>query len=319
MLTLAQAKELSQDKLTNHIIDEFVESPLMNDMPFDNTVTSNNGKSLAYVYNRVTTQPTAGTRAINGEYTAQETVTTQKTVNLKVMGGAYKIDRVLAKNEKKVVEQVKFQSEQKAKATKAVFHDLVINGDSAVDAEQFDGIEKSVTGTVTEFVPTDVIDLSTSAAIDANYKTFLFYLRKMLGKMDGEATHIAINSDLYAIFQTIADRVPNIRYDKDTLGNEIIKYGTAKLIKMGDKPGTTDPIIPIAAATGLTSLYAIRMGMDGVHGVSPEGDTLIEIILPDFKTAGAVKEGEVEFVGAIAIESSRSAAILRKIKVAETV
>ena len=88
-LSLKDAKALSQDKLTDIVIDEFRRSPLMDLMPFDTTVKPQGGKSLTYVYNRVTTQPTAGGRALNGEYTAQETVTTQQVVNVKVMGGAY--------------------------------------------------------------------------------------------------------------------------------------------------------------------------------------------------------------------------------------
>lgn len=37
-ITLADAKQLSQDKLTNYVIDEFRKSPLLDAMVFDNTV-----------------------------------------------------------------------------------------------------------------------------------------------------------------------------------------------------------------------------------------------------------------------------------------
>ena len=39
MFTLAQAKNLSQDKLTSYVIDEFRKSPLLDAMVFDDTVT----------------------------------------------------------------------------------------------------------------------------------------------------------------------------------------------------------------------------------------------------------------------------------------
>lgn len=322
-LTLAQAKALSDSKLTNQIIDEFRKSPLLDALTFDNTVKVQGGKTLAYVYNRITTQPTAGTRAINGEYTAQETVTTQNTVNLKVMGGAYELDRVIANDEKQVVDQIEFQTTQKAKATVAVFNDLFINGNSATTATEFDGIDKAITGSTTERNTSAVIDLSTSANIDTNYKSFLYEIRRLEASMDGKPTHYLMNSDLYAVFQTIADRVPNIHYTKNELGEEVLKYGNALLVEMGDKAGTTNPIIANATKTissteytGLTSLYAVRLGLDGVHGVSPDGDTLIKHYYPDFKTAGAVKKGEVEFVGAIAIKATKSVGAIRNIKVA---
>ncbi len=372
-LTLAQAKALSDSKLTNQIIDEFRKSPLLDALTFDNTVKVQGGKTLAYVYNRITTQPTAGTRAINGEYTAQETVTTQNTVNLKVMGGAYELDRVIANDEKQVVDQIEFQTTQKAKATVAVFNDLFINGNATVTATEFDGIDKAVTGSTTERNADSFINLSDSSNIDSNYKNFLYQIRKLEASMDGKPTHYLMNSDLFAVFQTIADRVPNIHYVKNELGEEVLKYGNALLVEMGDKAGSSNPIIanvgksvgtgtgtytlttdtkvnpakiyytqggsspnytytkvtnPVDAniatyyeqageyVTGLTDLYAVRLGMDGVHGVSPDGDTLIKHYYPDFKTAGAVKKGEVEFVGAIAIKATKSVGAIRNIKVA---
>lgn len=312
-ITLAQAKELSQDKLTDKVIDEFRESKLLEMLTFDDTVTPQ-GKSLTYSYNRVTTQPTAGTRAINGEYESQEAATTRESVDLKIMGGSYKIDRAIQKNEKQVVDHVEFQSKQKAKATKAEFCDLVINGDSAVDDEQFDGIEKIITGSTTEVIPEEVIDLSTADAIKTNALTFLFWLRQLVKVMDGAPHIFLMNADLYAAFQSVADIVPGITFTRDELGKETGHYGTAIFEKMGDKPGSTNPIIE-NDAEGKTSLYALRLAEDGVHGVSPDGSNLVETYLPDFTTPGAVKMGEVEFIAAIAVEATKSAAILRKIKV----
>lgn len=313
-LTLAQAKQLSQDKLTDIVIDEFRKSPLMDLLPFDNTVKPQGGKSLTYVYNRITTQPTAGGRALNSEYEAQEAVTTQQVVNLKVMGGSYEIDRVIAEDETQVVNEVLFQTAQKSKATVAAFCDTAINGDSASDAKQFDGLNKIVTGSSTEITPESAIELDTAAGIASNYKSFLYDLRKMVGAMDEAPTAFLMNSDLYTVFQAISDVVPNITFTRDELGNEIGRYGSALLIKLGDKAGTSTPIIA-NAADGTTSLYAIRTGLDGVHGVSPEGNKIINTYAPDMNSVGAVKKGEVEFVGAIAVKATKSVAALRNIKV----
>jgi len=84
---------------------------------------------------------------------------------------------------------------------------------------------------------------------------------------------------------------------------------------MGDKPGTTNPIIPVDALTGETSIYSVRMGLDAVHGISPDGTTLIETFLPDLKAPGAVKLGEVEMVASVAIKATRSASVIRGIQV----
>jgi hypothetical protein len=313
MLTLAQAKELSQDKLTNFVIDEFLKSPLLDLMVFDNSVTPQ-GSSLAYVYNRVTTFPTAATRAIGAEYVPQEAVTTQVTANLKIFGGSYQIDRVVAAYEKKIVDQVQFQSQQKAKATIALFADLFINGDAAVTPTEFDGIDKVVTGSATEVTPGAAIDLSTSANIDANWKVFLDYLRKMIGKMDGSPSILGMNGDLYAVFQSVMDRAGINLTSKSNYGYETSQWGSALVTNLGDKPGGANPIIP--TANGITSLFAARIGLDGVHAVSPEGDKIVTTYLPNMTIPGAVKTGEVEMVAAAVLKATKSVGKLNNIKVA---
>ena len=44
--TLTQAKNLSQDKLTNYVMDEFRKSPLMDAMVFDDTVKPQGGSTM---------------------------------------------------------------------------------------------------------------------------------------------------------------------------------------------------------------------------------------------------------------------------------
>lgn len=313
-LTLADAKALSQDKLTGFVIDEFRKSALLDLMQFDNTVTPQGGSTLAYVYNRVTTLPTAGARAINTEYVAQETKTTSYTVNLKVFGGAFQLDRVVINNEKKVVDHIQFQTQQKVSATRAFFHDMFINGDSGGDPNVFDGLDKAVTGSSTELIPAAAIDLSTSAKIDSNWKKFLDQMRKLRAALDGAPTLWLMNNDMFAVFQSVMDRAGISLATKQNYGDEAVQWGPATIMPLGDKPGTSNPIIP--TVNGETSIYPVRLGLDGVHAVSPEGDEIVKIYLPNLKAPGAVKTGEVEMVAAMAVKSSRSAGVLRKIKIA---
>lgn len=44
--TLADAKNLSQNKLTNYVIDEFRKSPLLDSMVFDDTVKPQGGNTI---------------------------------------------------------------------------------------------------------------------------------------------------------------------------------------------------------------------------------------------------------------------------------
>lgn len=313
-LTLAQIKPLSQDKLTQFVIDEFRKSPLLGLLPFDNTVKPQGGTTLAYVYNRVTTQPTAAGRAINSEYTAQETKTTPYTVNLKIFGGSFEIDRVLATDENgQVVDNVRFQLAQKIKATEALFNDWFINGDSSGNANSFDGINKAITGTSTD-VTIDV-DLSSAEKVKANWAKLTDGLRRFEAKLGERPTVYLVSRAMYGVFQSVADFAHGFTATKDEFGREVLKYGNAQIIELGDKPGTTTPIIK-TDASGKTDIYACYLGLEGVHGVSPTGAGVVNTYLPDMTAPGAVKKGEVEMVAAVAVKATRAAGVLRGIKIA---
>lgn len=319
-ITLAEAKPLSQDKLTGFVIDEFRKDPILDSMVFDNTVKPQGGETLAYVYNRVTTLPTAAGRAINSEYTPQETKTTAYTVNLKPFGGSFQLDRVIINHEKQVLDHIQFQIQQKVQATRALFADWFVNGDSgATGSLSFDGINDAITGSSTEVTPGSAVDLSTSSNIDSNWKVFLDYLRKMRAKLDGAPTLYMMNRDMFAVFQSVMDRAGINLASKQNYGEEVLQWGSSLVVAVGDKPGTSNPIISTSTATatsGHTSIFAARIGLDGVHAVSPDGGSLVEVFLPDLKIPGAVKTGEVEMVAAVAVKATRSAGVLRKIKIA---
>ena len=315
MITLADAQALSQSKLTNFLIDEFKKSALLDKLPFDNTVKPTGmGQSMAYTYNRITTLASAASRALGSEYTPQEAKPTPYTVNLKVMGGSFQIDRVVANYEKQVTDNIKTQLKLKAEATRAHFANLFINGDSGVTAEDFDGLDKALTGSSTEVTPGTAIDLSTSANIDTNWKAFLDQLRKLRAQLAGTPSIILMNSDLFGVFQSVMDRAGINLASKENYGDEVVQWGPALVQSLGDKPGTSLPIIETTA--GVTSIYMAQLGETGVHGISPEGNTLVKEYLPNMNAPGAVKTAEVEMVAAVAIKATKSAGVLRNIKIA---
>lgn len=304
-LTLSDAKNLSQSKLTNFVIDEFRKSPILDAMVFDNTVKPQGGKTMAYVYNRVTTLPTAAARALNTEYTPQEAKTTQYTVNLAVFGGSFQIDRVIAEDERQILDLVQFQLQQKIQATRSLFCDQFINGATATDANQFDGLDAAIKGSDTDYTIEAGLDLSTAANIKENAAALMYHIRKVLAKMDGTPTVAMMSRDMFAVMQSVADTLTSFQTTRDNLGNNILRYGNTVFMDVGDKPGTSNSII------STNDIYFARIGLDGVHAVSPSGDKVVKTYLPDMSLPGAVKTGEVEMVAAMAVKASRSAAVLR--------
>ena len=321
-VTLAQAKLNTQDDIKAGVIDEFRKSSfLMENMQFDDAVTpGTNGATLTYGYQRLITQPTAGFRAINAEYAPSVVTKARYTTELKPFGGSFEIDRVLAKTGG-LVDEVQLQIEQKTKAAKAVFHDTAINGDSAVDANSFDGLDKAIAGTTTEYNTggANHIDLSTSAAIDVNYKKFQDALDNFLALLASKPSALMGNSKLIAKIKQVARRAGYLTQSEDAFGVKSDNYDGIPLVDLGDKPGSSNPIVPISTrdlVTGLTDLYAARFALDAFHGVTLANDLMLNIWLPNFDEAGAVKKGEVEMVGAVALKATKEAGVFRNIKVA---
>lgn len=315
-VTLLEAKKNVQDDLQMGVIDEFAKSSfLFNNLTFDDCVSpTGGGATLTYGYTRLITQPTADFRAVNSEYTPQEVEKQRYTVDLKVFGGSFQIDRVIS-NMGGIISEVTLQMQQKIKAAAALFNDTVINGDSAVDANAFDGMEKAVTGSSTEMIPTAAIDLSDSAAVTANYMVFLDILDEFLMGLDGTPSFIGGNTKLIAKIRACARRAGMYMVTKNDFGQQVESYNGIPLVDFGAKPGTNNPVIEVDGTTGETSLYAARLGLDGFHAISMAGVVPVQSWLPDYKTAGAVKTGEVEMVAAVALKATKSAGILRKIKV----
>lgn len=310
-ITLLEAKETCQDKLTQYVIDEFRKSALLDMLPFDNNVKPDGSTSMLYAYNRTTTQPTAGVRAINAEYVAQEAKTTRYTTEMKILGGSFEIDRAIINNQKGVIDHVTYQMNEKIKATRALFHDLFINGDNGVNPDEFDGLNKAITGSATEIVPAAAINLSTSANITTNAPVLLDTIRKLMSELSATPDVMLLNSQMYAVFQSIMDRAGMVT-SKENFGTEVFKWGDTAVMKMGDKPGTSNPIIPIV--NGETSIYFAKLGMDAVHAISPT--QMINTYLPNMNETGAVKKGEVELIGAMVMKNQFSAGAIRKIKIA---
>lgn len=314
-ITLEEAKKNVQDDLQMGVIDEFQKSNwILEHIPFDDAVSpTGGGATPSYSYTRLKTQPTAAFREINKEYTPAEVTKERHTVEIKVFGGSYEIDRVIA-NMGGIISEVELQQSQKIKAAQALFNDTFINGDSGTDSKAFDGLEKALAGSSTEYNKDGVIDLSTSELITQNYQYFLDMLDEFLGGLDGTPSCIMGNTKLIAKIRACARRASMYQVTKDNWGNQVESYGGIPFVDMKAKPGTNDDVVK-TGVDGKTSLYVARLAMDGLHAVSFAGVAPVQTWLPDFNTAGAVKKGEVEMNAALALKASKAAGVFRNIKV----
>lgn len=332
-ISIEESKKNMTTDLDLAVIDEFRKgSAILDSLIFDTAVNpAGGGATLTYGYRRISTQATAATRAYNTEYTDQAVTTTLHTTTLAPIGASFSVDRVLAQLGPNASNAVSVNMAQIIKATTAKFQDLVLNGDTGVDANAFDGLDKALLGSTTEFRKdkvTDWTDFDTNAR--AEYKA-LDALDEFLDLLDGTPTVIVGNRAGLARIRAAVRRAN--MYTKSpvdgltaTDGRPITRemYGNILLVDAGEKAGSSNPIIPISTrtvgtqtgVTGLTDLYAYRVGLDGFHAVATTTGHVVRTWLPDFTEAGAVKRGEVELgpVG-VALKATKAAAVFRNIKV----
>ncbi|MBU9714425.1 major capsid protein [Evansella tamaricis] len=321
-VTLEQAKLNTQDDIQKGVIDEFRKSSyILDNIQFDDAVTpGTSGGTLTYGYTRVLAESGADFRKINQEYANSEATKKRFVTELKPLGGSFNIDRIVA-NTGGLVDEFQFQLAQKVKAARALFHDTVINGSVAENEDSFDGLDVAVTGSSTEYHTDGIIDLSTSSAIDSNYKVFLDEFENWLAELDEKPSVIAGNSKLIARIKQVARRSSYLTQSEDAFGRKVSAYDGIPLVDLGAKAGSNNPVVKIEtrtvgdSVTGLTDIYAVRFGMDAFHGVSLANQDLVTYFLPDFSTPGAVKTGEVEMVTSVVLKKQKSAGVFRNVKV----
>lgn len=323
-ITLAEAKVGMADKVNQQVIDMFRRSSLLLDrLTFDNCISPGTGGStLAYGYIQLKTPSTAAVRTINTEYTANEAKREKKTTNAIIMGGSFQVDRVL-QNTSGAVDELAFQAEQKIKATANYFHYCVINGISAntgagYEVKTFDGLRKLLAGTSNEI--TSTVSLTTAAELDSNANAFLDELDSFLTVLDGTPSMLMMNAKMLNRVRGVARRAGYYERTKDDFGRYVETYNGIPLVDAGkyyNGTASVDAVADEAATTstaGTSSIYAITLGLDGFHGISPTGTSVIQSYMPDLNAPGAVKTGEVELVAGVALKNTLKAAVLKGIK-----
>ena len=309
-ITLMDAKVGMADKVDQQVVDMFRRSSfLLDNMIFDNVISPGTGGStLTYGYVQLKSPATAAVRSVGGEYTPGEAKKEKKTTSAVIMGGSFQVDRVL-QNTSGAADELAFQAQQKIQATANFFHDLVINGDA--ENGTFDGLKKLLTGTENELV--SAVSLSTSQELDENYNAFLDEMDGFIAALDGTPSLLLMNKSMLVKLRAIARRAGYYERSTDDFGRTVETYAGIPLVDMGMyfDGETSREVIPTQG--GKTDIYAVCLGLDGFHGISPMGDGVVVSYMPDMNAPGAVKMGEVELVAGVALKNTMKAAVLKDV------
>ena len=346
-ITLHMAQINARSDIDHAVIDNLRRySWVFDQMTFDDAVTPGvGGGTLVYGFTLLKTARGGAFRAINSEYTPSQAEREHRTVELRPFGGSYNIDRVLASLGPSATNEVAFQMQQLIVGATVSLQEQMINGDTAAEPNGWDGLDKLLVGSSTEYVPdpggdeyTDwtisAVDSPTAAnqRLDQLDEWLSSIVPSRVGSGD-QSVPGAVPPGVKAIIgntrsigrlRALARWASIYTETKDDLGRQIERYRDWVLIDAGDNALGTSPIVPIEtrtvggeSVTGLTDLYAVSFGLDAFHGAMLAGGPLVQAWMPDFSQAGAVKTGELEIgPAAVVLRNTKSCGVFRNIKVA---
>jgi hypothetical protein len=268
-LTLAQAAAQSTDQLAAGVLRTLIPASwLLERLPFE-TIEGN-----AFKYFTDATLPGAEFRAVNAAYAESTGTLTSATESLVILGGDADVDRYLQVTRSNVMDQRATQIEMKARAVAHKFNDSFINGDTAVDANSFNGLKKRLTGT-------QLISSGTNGAVintdSATRQTFFDNLDALIAAVP-DVDLFVTNANILAKFRSAARRETIGNTTVDDLGRTIDRYNGIPIVDIGNKADGT-PIIPQTETQGTStdagSIYAVHFGAgapdQGVVGLTNGG------------------------------------------------
>jgi hypothetical protein len=265
MLTLTEyGNRVVNDPVRKATIELYPEfSQVLNILPFQDIA----GNALTRNLEDESNPTGAATRAINADYVESTGQVVPVSRTLIMMGGSAKIDRYMittqAGNEEDLMAE---EIRKKVKATTRLFDRLFVKGNTGTTATEFDGLEHTVTSGQTISAGGDVATPSTG-------ELTLTMVDDLVDAIQGSPSALIcnkvmrrkINNLMRAAGQateTVADNfgrlipyyagIPIVVPEVDEAYNDILAFDET------DKDGDAD---------ACTSIYAVRLGEDGLHGI----------------------------------------------------
>ena len=301
-LTLAEAAKLSQNDLERGVIETFViSSPVLDRLP----LKSINGN--AYSYTTEGTLPGVEFRAVNSAYAESTGTVNSATEKLVILGGDADVDSFLVRTGGQLADLRAEQTAFKVKSASYKFQDAFFNGDTAVDANSFDGLRKRVTGAqvvdAQAATGTGTGGIPILGAADSDRYRFFDALDAVVAQVPG-ANAIYASSAVIAKIASSMRRLTMTNEGMDNFGRRVLTFNGIPLLD----PGTNAAGASILPST---ELYVVKYGSGvqdgGVTGLTNGGVSVRDLGEIDAKP---VFRTRIEFFCGVALFGGKAAARL---------
>ncbi len=303
--TLTESAKLTQSVLQRGVVETFVqESPVLDRLPLMNIAGN------AYAYNEELTLPGIEFRAVNAAYAESTGTVNPKTEKIVILGGDADVDTFLVRTQGNLADLRAQATRGKVKAASYKFQDSFINGDTAVDANSFDGLKKRLTGG--QVISAGTNGLPVLGADDAARQAFLDKLDELIaavaGGPDALYMNAAVRSRLLSAFRRLNIQTEPVGTRQDP------SYQGIPFIDIGAKADGT-LIIPQTETQGTSSIassiYAVKFGRgegdQAVSGLTNGGISVRDLGELDTKPAYRTR---LEFFCGLGVFGGKAAARL---------
>lgn len=307
-MTLVESAVVTQDPRLPGVVGQLQVSNVLNRVPFENIV------GRAFSYNSEATLPASAFRAVNAGYTESTGTFTTATENIVILGGEYVVDRFLEQTSAGTVASlVAAQRDMKARSIAAKWGDTFFNGDTAVDANSFNGLKKRLTGSQVLSSGTNGAAMNTDAA---TRMAFLDRLDALVAAVPG-CSALYASRQVIAMLRTVYRNVTLANYTYDDLTGQRVEVPTWQGIPILDAGLRADQTAILAqnetvgSSTNTSSIYAVafapNLNTPGVVGLTNGG---IQVDPPrQLETKPSIL-GRIEFYTGLAVLGSAPAARL---------
>jgi HK97 family phage major capsid protein len=291
-LTITEAAKLSNDFLVQGVAEEIVkDDPLLQLLPFQEL------SGTALRYNRENAAASAAWFAVGDSWTEGVGTFTEVTTALKVVGGDADVDAFLARTYSNVQDLEATVIQGKAKAVRDELRNVLVTGDTGVDAKKFDGIDKLCVAGQTVSSGTNGATLT------------LDKLEQLIDQVKGGQPDVLLMSRRSRRKINSLSRAAGgfLQTDRDAFGRFIQFYN-------GIPIGVSDYIsdaVTVGSSSDCSTIYAFRMGPGAVMGLT-NGFLQVEEVGP-LETKNA-RRWRVKMYAALALFSTVSLAKLTGVR-----
>lgn len=297
-LTLLEAEKYSTDVLRRGVIETFARNSVIFELLPFMEISGN-----SYAYNQEQTLPGIAFRGVNEAYVESAGIVNQASERLTILGGDVDVDRFLAQTRGNINDLRAIQTEMKSKALALEWTRTFFKGDSAKDANAFDGLEKRVSGK-------QIISAGTNGG-----QLTLAMLDELIDAVEGEPDVLLMSKAMRRKVKALLQASTHyIESGEDSFGRPVATYGGIP-IRVVETDGAGAEILGFnevqGTANNTASIYAVKFGADqyvsGLRNGSVDVRDLGEI------DAKPVYRTRIEFYSGIAVFHPRAVARLKGI------